>query len=131
MILWFTKDCDSSRPATGSTARRSTPLRLSAVNQAGASQAIELVMNQPVDLEPDTSVALTNYMGDAFVRDGQVFKKSDDIENVAFGLDVTDRATGASTKVWLLPAQGAIVGGENLKYRFVGLLPPKTSTFRL
>ncbi len=95
-------------------------LRLSAVNSAGSSRPIELVMNQPVELDPNTSVTLTDYISDAFVRDGQVFKKSDDIENIAFGLDVTDRATGASTKVWLLPAQGAVVGGENLKYKFVG-----------
>jgi cytochrome c biogenesis protein len=95
-------------------------LRLSAVNEAGASQPIQLVMNQPVDLDPNTSVALSEYIGDAFVRDGQVFKKSDEIENLAFGLNVMDRATGATTRVWLLPAQGTIAGGENLKYRFVG-----------
>jgi cytochrome c biogenesis protein len=95
-------------------------LRISAVNQAGTQLPLQLVMNQPVELDPNTSVALTDYIPDAFVRDGQVFKKSDDIENIAFGLDVTDRADGATTKVWLLPAQGATLGGEQLKYRFQG-----------
>jgi cytochrome c biogenesis protein len=95
-------------------------LRLSAVNAAGVEQPIELVMNKPVDLAPNTTVTLTDYISDAFVRDGQVFKKSDDIENLAFGLDVTDHATATTTRVWLLPAQGAIVGGEDLQYKFVG-----------
>ncbi len=95
-------------------------LRLSAVNASATARPIELLMNQPVDLDPNTSVTLTDYISDGFVRDGQVFKKSDEIDNIAFGLDVTDRATGVTTKVWLLPAQGVIVGGENLKYRFVG-----------
>lgn len=104
-------------------------LRLTAVNQAGASQPIELGMGQPVDVDPNTSVALAEYISDAFVRDGQVFKKSDDIENIAFGLDVLNRATGANTRVWLLPAQGAIVGGENLSYRFAGPTSAKDIDF--
>ena len=59
-----------------------------------------------------------DYIPDAFVRDGQVFKKSDDIENLAFGLEVKNLATAEVTKVWLLPAQGAVLGGENLNYQF-------------
>ncbi len=104
-------------------------LRLAAVNTAGTSRPIELVMNRPVELDANTSVTLTDYISDAFVRDGQVFKKSDDIENIAFGLDVNDRATGATTKVWLLPAQGAIVGGEGLRYQFVGPASAKDIDF--
>jgi cytochrome c biogenesis protein len=95
-------------------------LRLSAVDAAGASRPIELFMNQPVELDPNTSVALADYISDAFIRDGQVFRRSDGIENIAFGLDVTDRATGATTRIWLLPVQRAIVGGDNLSYTFVG-----------
>jgi cytochrome c biogenesis protein len=104
-------------------------LRLAAVNTAGASQPIELTMKQPVELDPNTTVTLTDYISDAFVRDGQVFKKSDGIENIAFGLDVTDRTTNATTKVWLLPAQGAIVGGDNLSYKFAGPTSAKDIDF--
>ena len=41
----------------------------------------------------------------------------------------TDRATGATTKVWLLPAQGAIVGGDNLNYKFAGPTSAKDIDF--
>ena len=95
-------------------------LRLSVIDGTGAGRPIELTMNQAVDLDPNTSVTLSDYISDAFVRDGQVFKKSDGIENIAFALDVTNRVSGTSSKIWLLPAQAAIVGGENLSYHFVG-----------
>ncbi len=95
-------------------------LRLSAVDTAGTSRPIELKMKQPVELDPGTTVTLADYISDAFVRDGQVFQRSDSIENIAFGLNVTDRASGATTKVWLLPVQNMILGGDNLKYRFAG-----------
>jgi cytochrome c biogenesis protein len=84
----------------------------------GKETPLTLQMNQPVALDGDTTVSLVDYIPDAFVRDGQVFKKSDDIENLAFGLEVKNRATAEVTKVWLFPAQGAVFGGENLNYQF-------------
>jgi len=95
-------------------------LRIAAVNASGNSTPLELKMNEAVEVDPNTTITLTDYISDAFVRDGQVFKKSDDIENIAFGLDVKDRTSGASTKVWMLPVQGAILGGDSLTYKFAG-----------
>jgi cytochrome c biogenesis protein len=104
-------------------------LRIAAVNAAGASTPLELKMNEAVELNPNTTVALAEYISDAFVRDGQVFKKSTDIENIAFGLDVKDRTSGVTTRVWLLPAQDAIVGGDNLPYKFAGPTSAKDIDF--
>jgi cytochrome c biogenesis protein len=84
----------------------------------GKETPLQLHMNQPVALDSDATVSLVDYIPDAFVRDGQVFKKSDDIENPAFGLEVKNRATAEATKVWLFPAQGAVLGGEKLNYQF-------------
>lgn len=94
-------------------------LRIAVVNADGKPVPIELRMNEAVAIDPTTTVSLAEYISDAFVRDGQVFKKSDGIENLAFGLDVRD-TTGATTRVWLLPAQGEILGGDNLPYKFMG-----------
>lgn len=104
-------------------------LRLTAVNQAGATQPVELAMGKAVSLDPNTSVTLKDYISDAFVRDGQVFKKSDGIANVAFALDVADRSSGTTSKMWLLPAQGAIVGGESVQYKFLGPTSAKDIDF--
>ena len=80
--------------------------------------ALELKTGQPVDLDDNTSVALVEFLPDAFVRDGQVFKKSDSIENLAFGLDVVNRADGSTTRVWLFPAEGQVLGADTLKFQF-------------
>lgn len=93
-------------------------LQTAAIDKGGKATPLTLQMNQPVVLDNHTSVALTEYIPDAFVRDGEVFKKSDNIENLAFGLEVKDHTTAGVTKVWLLPVQGAVLGGENLPYQF-------------
>ncbi len=93
-------------------------LQIAFVGKDGLAKPLALQMNQPVALNGDATVSLVDYIPDAFVRDGQVFKKSDDIENLAFGLEVRDIATAEVTKVWLLPAQNTILGGENAKYQF-------------
>jgi cytochrome c biogenesis protein len=93
-------------------------LQIAWLAKDGKETPLQLQMNQPVALGSDATVSLVDYIPDAFVRDGQVFKKSDDIENLAFGLEVKDRATAEVTKVWLFPTQGAVLGGENLNYQF-------------
>jgi cytochrome c biogenesis protein len=98
--------------------RRVDSLQIAWVAKDGKETPLQLQMNQPVALDGDATVSLVDYIPDAFVRDGQVFKKSDDIENLAFGLEVKNRATAEVTRVWLFPAQGAVLGGENLNYQF-------------
>jgi cytochrome c biogenesis protein ResB len=57
-------------------------------------------------------------MPDAFVRDGQVFQKSDEMENLAFGLDIVNGADNTSTRVWLFPVEGKVLGADSLKFQF-------------
>ena len=92
---------------------------------------LELRFNQPVNLDADTTVTLVEFLSDAFVRDGQVFKKSESIENLAFALEVVNRSDNSSAKIWLFPAEGTVLGGDQVKYQFKTRLPPKTSTFLL
>ena len=93
-------------------------LEISVAGKDGHETPLTLHMNEPVALDANTSLALVDYIPDAFVRDGQVFKKSDDIENLAFGLQVKNLSTAAVTNVWLLPVQHAVIGGEDLPYQF-------------
>src|ERR1039457_3073732 len=41
---------------------------------------LELRFNQPVNLDPETTVTLAEFLPDAFVRDGQVFKKTENLK---------------------------------------------------
>jgi cytochrome c biogenesis protein len=79
---------------------------------------LELRFNQPVNLDADTTVTLVEFLSDAFVRDGQVFKKSESIENLAFALEVMNRSDNSSAKIWLFPAEGTVLGADQVKYEF-------------
>ena len=79
---------------------------------------LELRFNQPVNLDADTTVTLVEFLSDAFVRDGQVFKKSESIENLAFALEVVNRSDNSSAKIWLFPAEGTVLGADQVKYQF-------------
>jgi cytochrome c biogenesis protein len=79
---------------------------------------LELRFNQPVNLDPETTVTLVEFLPDAFVRDGQVFKKTENLGNLAFALEVADRTGNSASKVWLFPAERDVLGAENVKYQF-------------
>jgi cytochrome c biogenesis protein len=90
---------------------------------------LELKNGMPAALDANTTVTLSEFYADAFVRDGQVFKKSDEIENIAFGLDVVNRADRAKTRVWLFPAEGTVLGGESLGFLFMNPTSAKDIDF--
>ena len=79
---------------------------------------LELKSGVPVNLDENTTATLVDFMPDAFVRDGQVFKKSEEMENIAFGIDIVNRADNSTTRVWLFPVEGNVMGAENLKFQF-------------
>ena len=52
----------------------------------GDSRELMLAMNQAAGIAPNTTVTLAEYIPDFFIRDNQIFKKSDDPVNPAFRL---------------------------------------------
>ena len=90
---------------------------------------LELRFNQPVNLDPETTVTLVEFLPDAFVRDGQVFKKTENLGNLAFALEVADRSGNSATKVWLFPAERDVLGAENVKYQFKNPVSAKDIDF--
>jgi cytochrome c biogenesis protein len=88
-------------------------------NAGGEGREITLPMDQAVEVAPNTTVTLAEYIPDFFIRDNQIFKKSDDPVNPAFRLQVKNTATGEDTKLWMFPAYNAAAQGENnTGYRF-------------
>jgi cytochrome c biogenesis protein len=51
------------------------------------------------------------------------------MENIAFELDVVNRADISSTKVWLFPVERQVMGGENLKFQFTNPTSSKDIDF--
>jgi cytochrome c biogenesis protein len=71
-------------------------LLLVAAPQSGASpkQEIGLAVNDTIALDADTTVRFAEFIPDFAVRDGQVYKKSNQLENPAAHLIVTSKAGG-------------------------------------
>ena len=82
----------------------------------GEPKEIMLPMNRAVALDPKTTVTLAEYIPDFFVRDNQVFKKSDDPVNPAFRLQVKNGAD--ETTMWMFPAYNAAAQGKYTAYKF-------------
>src|ERR1039458_7747448 len=93
-------------------------LTLQATPDGGSAREITLQADQPLDLDPTTSMTLAEYIPDFFIRDNQVFKRSDDPVNPAFRLQVKNKATGEDAKLWLFPAYGETAQGEKTNYSF-------------
>ncbi len=93
-------------------------LKVAATSPTGSSREIALTLNEPLQLDPNTTVTLAEYIPDFFVRDNQIFKRSDDPVNPAFRLQVKNIATGQDAKLWIFPAYNSAAQGEHTNYTF-------------
>jgi cytochrome c biogenesis protein len=76
-------------------------------------QEIALTMNEPVALDADTTVRLARFIPDYFVRDGQVYKRSERVENPAVQMFVESEKTGKRAEVWLPEMDGIAHNGDS------------------
>ena len=67
-------------------------LKVLATPDSGAGARSHTAMNEPVDLDANTTVTLAEFIPDFFIRDNQVFKRSDNPENPAFRLQVEEQS---------------------------------------
>lgn len=75
-------------------------------NGSGQKKEIGLALNDTVPLDVDTTVRLAEFIPDYFVLDGQVYRKSNELENPAAHLVVTSKGIGRDFDVWLPPIDG-------------------------
>jgi len=72
-------------------------------NGSGQRQEIGLTVNESVALDADTTVRFAEFIPDYAVRDGQVYRKSNYLENPAAHLVVTSKKAGKDFDVWFPP----------------------------
>jgi len=75
-------------------------------NGSGAAQEITLSMNGTATLDGDTTVRLAEFIPDYVVRDGQIYTRSNEIENPAVHLVVESKKDGKAVNVWLPAIDG-------------------------
>lgn len=89
------------------------------VNGQGQAKDITLGWDATVPLDEDTIIRLAEFIPDYVVRDGQIYARSNDLENPAAHLIVESRKTGKSVNVWLPPIPG-FEQNDASPYRFEG-----------
>lgn len=88
-------------------------------NGQGKAREIALAQNETVSLDEDTSVRLDEFIPDYVVQDGQVYARSNDLENPAAHLVVESRKLAKPVNVWLPPVPGFEENAAS-PYRFEG-----------
>lgn len=86
-------------------------------NGSGAKEEIGLAVNDTVALDSDTTVRFAEFIPDYAVRDGQVYRKSNELENPAAHLVVTSKSAGKDKDydVWL-PAIDGVADNSKAPY---------------
>jgi cytochrome c biogenesis protein len=86
-------------------------------NGSGGQRHVAFAVGEITSLDADTTVRFAEFIPDAVVRDGQVYRRSNQLGSPAAHLVVTSKATGKPFDVWLPPIEGV---GDNAKapYRF-------------
>ena len=86
-------------------------------NGSGQKQEIGLAVNDTVPLDADTTVRFAEFFPDYAVRDGQVYRKSNELENPAAHLVVTSKSAGKDFDVWF-PALDEVADNSKAPYQF-------------
>jgi cytochrome c biogenesis protein len=86
-------------------------------NGTGEKQTIGMTVNGTVQLDADTTVRFAEFLPDYAVRDGQVYKKSNYLENPAAHLIVTSKKAGQDFDVWF-PPMADVADNSKAPYQF-------------
>jgi cytochrome c biogenesis protein len=84
-----------------------------------APKDITIGLDETLPLDADTTVRLAEFIPDYVVRDGQVYTRSNDLENPAAHLVVESRKSGKAVNFWL-PAIEGIEQNASSPYAFQG-----------
>ncbi len=84
---------------------------------SGEKQEIGLALDETASLDADTTVRFAEFIPDFAVRDGQVYKKSNYLENPAAHLVVTSKSAGKDFDVWL-PQMDEVADNSKAPYLF-------------
>jgi cytochrome c biogenesis protein len=86
-------------------------------NGSGQKQELGLAVNETAALDSDTTVRFAEFIPDYAVRDGQVYRKSNQLENPAAHLVVTSKRAGKDFDVWF-PAMDEVADNSKSPWQF-------------
>jgi cytochrome c biogenesis protein len=84
---------------------------------SGEKREISLSVNDTVPLDADTTVRFAEFLPDYAVRDGQVYRKSNQLGSPAAHLVVTSKSAGKDFDVWFPPME-EVADNSKAPYQF-------------
>jgi cytochrome c biogenesis protein len=91
--LWFVATPNAAFNAA--TVRKTSP-----DPSGGKKEDLALTLGETADLDSDTTVRFADFFSDYAVRDGQVYKRSNDVGSPAAHLIVSKKSSGQNFDVW-------------------------------
>jgi cytochrome c biogenesis protein len=85
--------------------------------KGGEAETVEVPLNGKAALADGESLSVLRWVPDYYVQDNEVYKKSDDPENPAVQLGLTN-ASGETKKLWILYSQANSTKGQDAPYEF-------------
>ena len=82
-------------------------VKLTVVPKGGSATAVTLSARQPATLAGGGTIRVASFIADAAVRNGEIYARSNQLNNPAFELDVRPASAASSERVWLIPAAQA------------------------
>jgi len=84
---------------------------------SGEKQEVGLALNDTLPLDADTTVRFAEFFPDYAVQNGQVYRKSNQLENPAAHLVVTSKSAGKDFDVWFPEIEG-VADNSKAPYQF-------------
>jgi len=91
-------------------------LQLQATPPQGEARTIRLAPQQTVQLDAANTIAVSRFVPDFYIQDGEVHQRSEEISNPAIELVLTNK--GDSHSVWLFPREANAVQDAKGGYSF-------------
>jgi cytochrome c biogenesis protein len=85
----------------GQTGRLDKLVLIATPRDGQPSKDVAIAVNQTLPLDADTTVRLAEFIPDYVVSDGQIYARSNDLENPAAHLVVESRKSGQAVNVWV------------------------------
>ena len=80
------------------------------VSTAGATPAeVKLTGQAPAPLADGSTLRVASFIPDAAVREGEIYARSNTLENPAFELEIASPKTASTERLWMIPTQAPTV----------------------
>lgn len=79
-------------------------VKFSVIPKGGAAGVVTINGQSPASLPDGGTIRVATFIPDAAVRDGEIYARSNNLDNPAFELEVRPANAASSERLWLIPA---------------------------